>query len=88
MTRTTINLEPAVLDALRERARDECRPIGSLASELLRLALAASKAKPQEEFRWIAKPMGRPRIDLSSNAAIWEFLDGDSLRGEADGTDD
>ena len=62
--------------------------MGSLASELLQGALKASGPKPPKAFRWIAKPMGEPAIDISSNAEIWEFLDREMLEGERGGSDD
>jgi hypothetical protein len=88
MPRTTINIDPTVLDALRERARREGKPIGSLVSELLRTALTAARPAPRKAFRWIAKPMGEPAIDLSSNAEVWEFLDREALQDERHGADD
>jgi len=68
MPRTTIDLEPTILDALKERQRAEGRTLGQVASELLARALA-DDVHPVEEFRWTAKAMGA-RIDLDDADAV------------------
>lgn len=74
MTRTTLNLEPSVLDQLKRRAREEGRPLGVVASELIRHALKEAK-KPSTEFEWESYDLGEPAIDIDSNAELFEFLD-------------
>ena len=66
--RTTLDLDPTVLDALRARRQAEGRTLGQVASELLARALAYH-VEPVEEFRWTAKSMGA-RVDLDDPAAV------------------
>lgn len=68
MPRTTIDLEPTILNALRERQRAQGRTLGQVASELLARALA-DDVEPVEEFRWTAKAMGA-RVDLEDADAV------------------
>lgn len=78
MPRTTLNLDPSVLDELKERARREGRPLGEVASLLLAQALKTKPSK-KKPFAWKAEHMGTPRIDLSDWGKVWEFLDREML---------
>jgi len=78
MPRTTIDIDPSVLGALKRRARQEEKTLGRLTSELLAPALAARaredrQARPQ--LRWLAEPMGA-RLDLEDDDAIHGALGG------------
>jgi len=66
--RTTIDLDPTILEALKERQRAEGRTMGQVASELLARALA-DRVEPVEEFRWTAKAMDA-RVDLEDSDAV------------------
>jgi hypothetical protein len=68
MTRTTIDLDPTVLQELKERSRREGRPMGALASELLAATLAHG-AEPARPLRWITRPMGA-LVDLEDKEAV------------------
>jgi hypothetical protein len=73
MPRTTIDLDAAVLRALKRRQRKEGKTMGRIASELLAQALASDVA-PTPPFRWIARPMGA-LVDLDDKDAVWRTLD-------------
>jgi len=77
MSRTTIDLDPAVLRELKRRKRESGRSIGQLASELLANALrqpaAGEAAAPA--LTWRSAPMGA-RVDLDDKEALRRALDG------------
>lgn len=75
MTRTTIDLDPSVLAALRTRSRRERKTLGRLASELLTVALDGEEAPTEQPFTWIARPM-RARIDLEDKDAVRRATEG------------
>lgn len=75
MTRTTLNLEAAVLRELKRRARDEHKSLGDVVSEIVGPALAdKSSTKRAIRFRWRTAPMGPPRIDLEDKEAVRRAL--------------
>lgn len=78
MPRTTIDLDPTVLEELRARGRREAKSIGTVASELLAAALheATSTGPPPARFELQSHRMGRPRVDLEDKDALWAILDG------------
>ncbi len=80
MARTTLDIDTAVLEALRERARCEHRTMGQLASELLARALFAPSAErpARPDFSWPSTPMGA-RIDLEDKDALWAVPDREHL---------
>lgn len=83
MVRTTLNLDPAVLSELRRRATKRQKSLGEVASELLECQFAADrKAVSWPPPGWITHGLGvrMVEVDLSSNAALWDFFDseGDS----------
>lgn len=73
MARTTIDLDPTVLDALRARCRREGKSLGTVASELLAVSLAA--APEPRPFHWRSQPMGA-LVDLEDKEAVQRILDG------------
>jgi hypothetical protein len=76
MARTTLNLDPEVLDSLKRLQTREKKSLGRLASDLLAEAIAQrspSKRKP-EPFRWNSRSM-EARVDLSDKDAIYAKLD-------------
>lgn len=78
MARTTIDIDDTVLAELRELQRREGRTLGSLTTELLAGALTARRrgnGTPRPAFTWITRPMGTPRVDVDSAAAVQAFLD-------------
>lgn len=74
MTRTTLDLDPNVMKALRERAKREGKSMGQIASEELARALADVRADVPP-FRWVSHHMGEPLVDLEDKAAVWAILD-------------
>ena len=74
MTRTTLDLDPAVTQALRDRAKREGKSMGQVASEALAVALAAERAA-LPPFVWKTYDMGLPLIDLEDKDALYRILD-------------
>ena len=78
MARTTLDLDPLVLEELRRRGSREGKSMGTLASELLASALAESDDVGQQApFRWRSGRLGAPLIDLEDKEAIRRALDGE-----------
>jgi hypothetical protein len=76
MTRTTIDLDPAVLRELRKRADREGKSMGQVASEVLAGGLRADGPPPAPAFEWRSGDLGRPLVDLEDGEAIAAILDG------------
>lgn len=74
MARTTLDIEAPVLRELKARQQREGKTLGALVSELLSAALATAPPEPGP-FRWTAKAMGEPLIDLDDKDALWAVLD-------------
>jgi hypothetical protein len=74
MTRTTLNLDPSVLQELRERSARERRSIGELASQLLARELR-EVAPPPPPFSWVSHDLGTPAVDLEDKEALRAVLD-------------
>jgi hypothetical protein len=72
--RTTIDLDPLVLAALKERQKREGKTLGVLVSELLSKALAEETSAPATNFHWPVKSMGA-LIDINDKEALWAILD-------------
>ena len=74
--RTTLDIEPPILDELREFGRIERRSLGQVASQLLAEAIDVRKAhlKPVGKFVWNSRPMGA-RVDISDKDAVFSILD-------------
>jgi hypothetical protein len=71
--RTTVDLDPSVLRALKERQRSEKKTLGQLMSELL--AQALERTPPASaDFVWTTADL-RPRVDLEDKDAVWRVLD-------------
>jgi hypothetical protein len=75
MPRTTLDLDPSVLDELRRRAQRDRKSMGQVASELLAEALADHKAVSPAQFRWRSADLGRPLVDLEDEEAVQAVLD-------------
>lgn len=77
MARTTLDLDPKVLDELKRLQARENKPLGRLASDLLAEALAQrSSITAPAEFRWNSRPL-EARVDLSDKEGLYAKLDGD-----------
>ena len=75
MTRTTLDLDAAVLRELRRRAARERKTMGQVASEMLARAAASVPDDPSPEFTWTVAPLGRARVDLEDKEAVRRVLD-------------
>lgn len=74
MGRTTIDLDPAVLRELRQRAEREGKSMGRVASELLARALASPRDVPAPPFSWHASDLGASLVDLEDAEAVRRAL--------------
>lgn len=75
MTRTTVDLDAAVLRELKRRARDEHKSLGVVISEIVGPALAeASRTRIQPRFRWRTAQMGPAKVDLEDREAVRRAL--------------
>jgi plasmid stability protein len=72
--RTTIDLDPGVLQDLKARAKREGKSLGRVASELLAAGLDADAAPGPAPFTWVARPMGA-RVDLEDKEALRRLAD-------------
>lgn len=76
--RTTLNVDDAVLEQLKQLQVKENKSLGQLASELLAQALAQrSLAEEPPPFQWTARPM-RARVDVADKQQIAAILDGEA----------
>jgi hypothetical protein len=75
MTRTTIDIDAAVLRRLKARKQREGKTMGQLVSELLAAALRQTDARPPGDFTWTTRPMGA-RLDLEDKEAVHRALEG------------
>lgn len=74
--RTTIDLDPTVLRDLRQRARQEGKSLGRVASEVLSAALERdAPVAPVPPLAWSSRPMG-VRVDLEDPEALRRAMDG------------
>ena len=78
MARTTLDLDRAVLEELRERARAEGKSMGELGSELLAVQLKRTAADPAgrgEDFSMPSFAMGEPLVDIDDKDALYAVQD-------------
>ncbi len=77
MTRTTINIEPPVLEELKAIQKAEGASLGAVTSRLLAEAISRRRKPPRAtQLDWVSKPMGY-RIDLADKEALHQALDED-----------
>jgi hypothetical protein len=74
MTRTTIDIDAAVLRELKRRQRREDKTLGRLVSELLAGALRDGPEPAPPPFAWTSRPMSA-RVDLEDKEAVRRALD-------------
>jgi hypothetical protein len=75
MTRTTIDIDAAVLRRLNARKAREGKTLGQLVSELLAAALREADAAPPRKLDWTTRPMGA-RVDLEDKETVQRALEG------------
>jgi hypothetical protein len=75
MTRTTLDIDAAVLRGLKRRQKREGKSLGQLVSELLAGALDRERDPLDEEepFVWFSKPM-QALVDLEDKEAVRRAL--------------
>jgi hypothetical protein len=74
MTRTTIDIDPAVMRQLKELKGREGKTLGRLVSELLAVALRREQEPSTRSFQWTSRPM-RARVDLDDKEAVRRALE-------------
>ena len=74
MPRTTLDIDGPILRDLKKLQKREKKPLGRIVSDLLALALRREKAPPAVPFRWTARSMGAPLVDLGDTDALWAAL--------------
>lgn len=73
--RTTVDIDPVVLEELRRRRTEEGRTLGDLVSDLLSEALALRTERLSEEpLDWQSASMGA-RVDLEDEEAVRAALE-------------
>ena len=75
MSRTTLDLDSAVLQELRARGKREHKSMGQLASELLAAGLKQQAPRPAAPPRLPSWNMGKPLIDIDDKEALGLMLD-------------
>jgi hypothetical protein len=76
MARTTLDLDAAIRDELRRRGEAQRKSMGTVASELLAVALASTQeTAPAPPFAWRSAELGVPRIDLEDKEAVRQAID-------------
>jgi hypothetical protein len=76
MKRTTLILENACMDGVRELARRENRTISEVVNELLADGLHRRRAAPRKRVLQLPTfSMGRPRVNLGDRNALEALMD-------------
>lgn len=76
MKRTTLILEEGCMDAVRELAREEGRPISEVVNELLAEGLQKRRSKTTARFELPRFRMGAPRVDVADRDALETVMEG------------
>jgi hypothetical protein len=74
MARTTLDLDPFIIEGLRERADRQHKSMGQVASEALARAFATEDDE-RPAFEWKTHDMGLPLIDLEDKEALYRIFD-------------
>jgi hypothetical protein len=75
MKRTTLILEDATLDAVRDLARREKRDMSEIVNEALRDGLRLRMRKTAPVAKLPSYQMGRPRINLADRDALEQAME-------------
>jgi hypothetical protein len=75
MRRTTLVLEEACMEGIREIARREGRPMSAIVNELLSEGLVRRSELPAKVFRLPAFDMGRPCVNLADRDALESVME-------------
>jgi hypothetical protein len=77
MARTTIDIDPPILEEIRAIQKRDKRSMGKIVTQLVTEALAARKSSSKPpKFNWITKPMNA-RVNLSDKDVLYSILDKD-----------
>jgi hypothetical protein len=74
MSRTTIDIDPAVMRELKRRQNREGKTLGRLVSELLATALQQPEAEAPSGLAWTTRSMGA-LVNLEDKEALQRTLD-------------
>ena len=74
MSRTTIDIDAAVMRELKRRQRIEGKTLGGLVAELLATALQQPEPDPHGPLAWTTKSMGA-LVDLEDKEALRRAVD-------------
>lgn len=75
MKRTTLVLEDACIDAVRDLARRENRQLSDVVNELLAEGLQRRRSRRKRRFELPTFAMGRPRVNLGDRNALEALMD-------------
>jgi hypothetical protein len=75
MKRTTLVLEDACIDRVRQIAQREGRQLSDVVNELLADALQRRRSPKRRGFSLPRFPMGRPRVNLGDRNALEALMD-------------
>lgn len=75
-----MNLPDSLLEAARDRAREEGRTVTSLVEEALRNLLLDPQSRSRTAVTLPTWEGGRLLVDLDDKEAVWEILDADEPR--------
>jgi hypothetical protein len=75
MKRTTLVLEDACIDGVRDLARREGRQISEVVNQLLSEGLQRRKRKTRKALSLPSFSMGRPRVNLGDRNALEALMD-------------
>jgi hypothetical protein len=79
--RTTIRIDDALMEDLRQRARREKLSLTRFVNRTLRLGLEASAAavRPRRRFRQKVFSLGQPAVDLTKALAVAAALEDEEV---------
>ncbi len=72
--RTTVSIDDHLLDAAKRRAGERGLTLGQLVENGLRRELGAPEVSSSPPIHTFDAEV-KPRFDLNSNRAMWEFID-------------
>lgn len=75
MKRTTLVLEDACIDGVRELARREGRQLSEVVNQLIAEGLQRRRVSTRRGFSLPAFSMGKPRVNLGDRNALEALMD-------------
>ena len=77
--RTTVDIDPVILEQLKVRQVAERKSLSTLVSELLAVALADRDERMTSSINWPKAALGA-RVDIDNRDAMWSVLDESDTR--------